>query len=389
GQGLGFHYEHRQKIADAPCTFLDIEPAFERRVLRRDADRTTPGMTMMAGAWLGAERLIILDMDPAVTAERDQCSGADRHCIGAHRECLGDIGAAADTARNDQLHLAVLTQFLERLDRLAQGGQGRDAGMLDKNLLSGAGAALHAIEHDDVGPGLDGELHVEARPCRADLDKDRLFPIGELAQFLDLDRQIVGTGPIRVTAGAALVNPGRQGAHLGDPLGNLLPEQHAAASRLRALANDDLDRLAGAQMARVEAIARRQYLVDEDFRLAALFLAHAAITGRRAGPNRAGAAAERPLGIGAERAKAHSGDRDRDLQFDRLCRETGAERQVGGAALAIAFERVARDRGAEQYEVVETRQRAQSAEAADLVEPFIGRALDLSDDLGRKGGGAP
>src|SRR5271168_2033669 len=142
-------------------------------------------------------------------------------------------------------------------------------------------------------------------------------------------------------------------------------------------------------MARVEAIARRQNLVDEDFRLAALFLAHAAITGRRTGPGCTGAAAERPLGIGTERAKAHSGDRDRDLQFDRLFRKTGAERHVGGAALAIAFERVARDRGAEQYEIVETRQRAQSPEAADLVDTLIGSTLDLRDDFGGKGGRAP
>jgi hypothetical protein len=140
---------------------------------------------------------------------------------------------------------------------------------------------------------------------------------------------------------------------------------------------------------RVEAIARRQYLIDEDLRLAALFRAHAAITGRRAGPGRGGAAAQRPLGIGAERAKAHSGDRNGDLQLDRLFGKTGAERHVSGATLAIAFERVARDRGAQQYEVVETRQRAQSAEAADLVEAFIGSAFDLRGDFGGKGGRAP
>src|SRR6266446_10941626 len=38
GQGLGFHRQHRQKISDAPRAFLDIEPALEHRVLRRDAD---------------------------------------------------------------------------------------------------------------------------------------------------------------------------------------------------------------------------------------------------------------------------------------------------------------------------------------------------------------
>src|SRR6516164_4595777 len=42
------------------------------------------------------------------------------------------------------------------------------------------------IKHDDVGPGLDRELDIVARPRRADLDKDRLLPIGGLAQLLDL-----------------------------------------------------------------------------------------------------------------------------------------------------------------------------------------------------------
>jgi hypothetical protein len=47
---------------------------------------------------------------------------------------------------------------------LTQGRQGWDAGMLNKNFLGSAGATLHAIEHDNVGSGLDGRLHVEPRP---------------------------------------------------------------------------------------------------------------------------------------------------------------------------------------------------------------------------------
>src|SRR6516165_3322056 len=193
------------------------------------------------------------------------------------------------------------------------------------------------IKHDDVGPGLDRELDIVARPRRADLDKDRLLPIGGLAQLLDLYGQIVWTGPIGMAAGTALIDASGQCAHLGNPLGNLLPQQHAAAARLGALADNDLDRLAGAQMARVEAIARRQYLVDEDRRLRPFLLAHAAIARRRAGANGTGAAAERSFGIAAERAKAHAGDGDRDLQLDRLLRKPGAQRYIGGATLAIAL----------------------------------------------------
>src|SRR5208282_1653485 len=192
-----------------------------------------------------------------------------------------------------------------------------------------------------------------------------------------------------MAAGAALIDPGRQGPHLGHPLGDLVAEQHAAAARLCPLADDDLDRLAGPQMRGVEAVARGQYLIDEDAGLLAFLLAHPTVAGRRAGADSTRTAAERTLGIGAERAEAHAGDRDRDLQLDRLLGKTSAEGHVCRAVLAVAFERVTRDRGAEQHQVVEARQRAQGAEPADSVEALIGGTLDLGDDIGRKGGRVP
>src|SRR5262249_46244369 len=96
----------------------------------------------------------------------------------------------------------------------------------------------------------------------ADLDVDRFLPIGDFADLLDLDLKIVRTGPIRMTAGRALVNALRQGAHLRHSLRDLLAKQHTAAARLRALADDDFDGIGLAQMIRVHAIARGQYLVD-------------------------------------------------------------------------------------------------------------------------------
>jgi hypothetical protein len=43
--------------------------------------------------------------------------------------------------------------------------------------------------------------------------------------------------------GAPLVDPLRQVAHRRDAVGDLVSEQHPAAARLRALADDDLDRV--------------------------------------------------------------------------------------------------------------------------------------------------
>ena len=66
-------------------------------------------------------------------------------------------------------------------------------------------------------------------------------------------------------------------AHLGDAVGDLVAEQHPAAARLRALADDDLDRVRLAQVVRVHAVAAREQLVDERRRVLALLGRHAAV----------------------------------------------------------------------------------------------------------------
>ena len=264
----------------------------------------------------------------------------------------------------------------------ADGGERRDAGVLDEHLLRGGGAALHAVEHDHVGAGLDRERGVEVGPRGADLDVDRLLPVGDLAQLADLDLEVVGPGPVRVAAGAALVDPLRQVAHLGHAVGDLLAEQHAAAARLRALADDDLDRVRAAQVVRVHPVARGQQLVDEQSstpRAPRSVMPPSPVvvlvpTARRPPP-------ERLLRGRRQRAEAHPRDRDRDLEVERLLGVAGAERDVRVAALAVALERVARHARAEEQQVVEVRHRALGAEAADVVDPLARGALDLVDHV--------
>ena len=113
----------------------------------------------------------------------------------------------------------------------------------------------------------------------------------------------------------------------------------------------------------------------------ALLGRHAAVAGRRRGADLARAAAERLLRRRRQRAEAHAGDRDRDLQLERLLREARAERDVGVAALAVALERVARDARAEEEQVVEVRHAPLGAEAADVVDALARRALDLRDHV--------
>ena len=251
--------------------------------------------------------------------------------------------------------------------------------VLDEHVLRGGRPALHAIQHDHVRAGLHRERHVVVRPGRSDLDEDRLLPVGDLPKLLDLDLQVIGARPIRMATGAALIDALGQVAHLRHPIGDLLPQQHPAAAGLRALPDDDLDRVGPPQVLGVHAVARRQQLIDQRLGGQALLGSHSAVTRRGARPHRRGGAPERLLRVGGERAEAHPRDRDRDLQLERPLREAGAEDDVGVAALAITLERVARDAGAQQQQIVEVRDLPLRAAAPDVVDAGSRGALDLVD----------
>ncbi len=135
--------------------------------------------------------------------------------------------------------------------------------MLDEHLLSGSRAALHPVDHHHVGARRHGQLHVVVDPSGPHLHVDRNGPIGGLAELLDLDPQVIGTHPVGVAAGRPLVDTGRQRPHGGDPAVDLLPEQHAPAAGLRALSDDDFDRIGLPQIGRVEAITGGEHLVDQ------------------------------------------------------------------------------------------------------------------------------
>src|SRR5680860_772007 len=99
-----------------------------------------------------------------------------------------------------------------------------------------------------------------------------------------------------------------------------------------------------------------------------LLLGHAAVAGGGGSADLRSAAAQGLLGLGGKRTEAHAGDGDRDFDVDRLIGEAGAEPHIGRAFLAIAFERIAAHRGAEKQEVVEMRDLALGASAADVTE---------------------
>ena len=176
-----------------------------------------------------------------------------------------------------------------------------------------------------------------------------------------------------------MIDPLRKVAHLRNAVGDLLAEQHSTAAGLCSLTDNDLDRIGAAKVVGVHAVARREQLVHELLRVAALFFGHAAVTGRRAGADGGRAAAERLFRLRREGAEAHAGNRDRNVELDRVLGVARAERHGRVAALAVALERVARNARAEQQQVIEVRHLALRAKATNVVDPFAGFALDLMD----------
>ena len=244
-------------------------------------------------------------------------------------------------------------EFSERLHCLRNRGQRRDADVFDEHLLGGGGTALHSVDDHDIGAGVYGEFHVVVRAGGANLDVDRLLPVGDLAQFVDLDGQVIGSGPIGVPAGRALVDALGQGAHTCHAFGDLLAQQHSATAWFCALAEDHLDRVGLAQVIGVHAVPRRKILVHQVFALPAFLGRHAAVTGGGGRADVACAAAQRLLRGAGQRTERHACDGHRNIKVQWVFREPIAENYVGAAPLAVALQRVARHRRAKEQQVVE------------------------------------
>ena len=156
---------------------------------------------------------------------------ADGDRVGAERHGLGHVAAIPDAAGIDEADLAALAELVDGAPRLADGGDARHAGILGRDMRTGAGAAFHGVDIDGVGPAFHRHAHVVIDARGAELELDRDFPIGRLAHLLDLEREIVGAEPVGMARRRALIDAGGQRAHLGHLIGHLLPHQMAAQAR--------------------------------------------------------------------------------------------------------------------------------------------------------------
>jgi hypothetical protein len=184
-----------------------------------------------------------------------------------------------------------------------------------------------------------------------------------------------------MTARRTLIDAGRQRAHGSDARIHLLPEQHAAAARFRALTDHDFNRVGTAHVVRVEAITRRQALIDQCLRRAAFLLRHAAVAGGGRGAHGRGGLAECFFHVRGQRAEAHAGDRDRNVEHHRFFGKARAEHRLRRAFLAIPFERIARKGGTEKQQIVEMRHAAFRAQTANFIEAALRGGMDIVDRL--------
>ena len=249
--------------------------------------------------------------------------------------------------------------------------------MLDEHFLRRRGAALHAVEHDHVGAGLHRQRRVVIGPRRADLDVDRLLPVGDLAQLLDLDLEIVGAGPVRMPAGRALVDAfgqacaSRRRARRSSGRAACRRRRAWRPGRPRSRWRRPCADRPGSCRSATAAPDRPAVL-----RVPALLRASCR---RRRSWSRCrrcdGAAARAPPWPGAEsEPKLMPAMVIGILSVIGFLAKRVPSVDVGAALLAIAFERIAADRGAEKQQIVEMRQLALGAEAADVVDAGRRRA---------------
>ena len=197
---LRLEREHAQVVGEAAAAEHRIEARGELVVLGRDARRVATRLPVVVVARGAADLPVLLLVLGAVVAHRDQRRRPDRDGVRAERERLRDVRPGPDPAGDDQLHLAVQAELLQRLDGERDRRQRRDADVLDEDVLGRRRPALHPVDDDHVGTRLDRELDVVVRARRADLDEDRLLPVGDLAQLVDLDLEVVRSRPVRVAA---------------------------------------------------------------------------------------------------------------------------------------------------------------------------------------------
>ena len=138
------------------------------------------------------------------------------------------------------------------------------------------------------------------------------------------------------------------------------------------------------QVVRVEPVPALDDLVVPLGRQVALGRDHPALAGAGRRARHRGALGQRHLRLDRQRAEAHAGDVDRDVELDRLLREARAEHRLGHALLAVALDHEAGERARQEDQLVPVRDLLEHREAAHPVAAELGLHVDVVDDLRRE-----
>ena len=136
-------------------------------------------------------------------------------------------------------------------------------------------------------------------------------------------------------------------------------------------------------MMRVEAVARLDALIEPLHRIAPLVGDHAALARAGGRARHGGAAGERDLRLVGQRAEAHAGHIDRDVEHHRPL-GLGPDHRLGLAFLAIALDDEAGQRAGQEGEIVPMRNLLEQREAAHAVAAELRLHMDVVDDLRRE-----
>src|SRR2546425_3071105 len=141
----------------------------------------------------------------------------------------------------------------------------------------------------------------------------------------------------------------------------------AAESDLAALPDEELAGIGEHQMVRVEPVPALDALVVPLGREVALGRNHPALTGTGGGAGHGRAPGERHLRLERERAEAHPGDVDRDVELDRILREARTEHGLRLALLSVTLDDEAGERAWKEHQLVPVRHLLEDREAAHPV----------------------
>jgi hypothetical protein len=202
--------ERVEKIVDPLCRRVRVQATAQGGILCRHADGAAAGVTVIAVTRFDPDfRLVVGLWDILVAVQGHHRRVTDRDSVCPQREGLGNVAAITDAARVDERDLAPLAEVIDRAPGLTYRGHAGHTSVFRRQMRAGTGAAFHAVHVDAVGIAFHGHPHIVVDPCRAELQLDRDLPIRNLADLLNLERQIVRAQPIRMTGGRALVDARR------------------------------------------------------------------------------------------------------------------------------------------------------------------------------------